>query len=309
MQIDDDTRAGAADEENPDDLPIDGGEPTKAEAEQAKALEDSADNADGGKNGGATGGADVDADAAAATADVPAGEGEDPAPAHEPTPAPVPALAPASHVDGRPEAPRDFDGDAEGILAMFENGELDDNEYQSALRELNKEESAYMARVAVWQDRQERAKAAEEDSFNAAALQFQQDHAAFLANPLHVDSMNRALEIVSQQNPGMAPADLIVKAAQATFEAYNYTPPTTADAKADADKVAKAMAARKPAAGAVPPSLRNAPAAASLDPSRSSYGQLDDLDISELEDAVARLPESKIQEFLRDAPGAASRGS
>lgn len=298
-----------------DDLLIDGGEPTDQEAELAKALEagDDADTSadadadDDGESGAADdAGADDQPDDAAeddaAADDAPAAA----APKEEPAASDVSAAAPA---DPAPAAEKDFDAEAQALLSKYNDGDMDEEEYQTAQRALNREEAKFEAQKAVWEDRQQRAQAEQSNAFNDAALAWQNEHAEFILNPLHVDAVNRALEVIAAQKPQLTPAELIAEAGQVAMDAYGYTVPDKPTAADDKDKIARATASRRPAADKVPASLRNAPAAGSLDPSKSSFDQLDQLDISELEDAVARLPESKIQEFLRDAPGAGSRGS
>lgn len=303
MQTDKAATDNDADAAVQDDLPIDGGDPTAAEAEELRALEaeqapakDAAPSADEPPATGPKPDAATKADAAAPAAAPP----ETAAP-----PAPAPRGAPAT-ADPRPEAPRDFDTAATALLAKYNDGDLDEAAYQAQLRALNKEEAAHMAHLAVWEDRQTRAKIDQDTAFQTAAFAWQAAHQDFIANPLHVKSMNDALELIAAQHPEFGAVQLIDEAARVTFDAYHYAPPTPQDA---ASKIAAATAARRPKAEVVPPSLHDAPAAANMDPGRSSYKELDDLGISELEDAVARMSQEQLETFLADAPGAASHGT
>lgn len=303
------------DDTAPDDLPIDGGTPTDEEAKLAGELDqDGDDTAPDGEGEAKSEDEDKAEDQANDEDKGEHAEGDDdgeaaPEPAPAPAPEPAAAAANTPSADPKPEAPKDFDAEFTSLQQKFDDGDLDDAQYQQQMRAISREEADHTAKVAVWEDRQQRRTAEQEDAFNTAALAWQGQHAEFLANPLHVKSMNDALVMIAQQEPGLTADELVEKAGNATFDAFNYTPPTADDHANAREKVAKATAARTPAADKVPPSVRGAPAAAQIDPSKSSFSQLDDMDISDLEDAVARLPADKVEQFLADAPGAASRGS
>lgn len=306
------------------DLAIDGGELTAEEQKAADALakEGSGDDTDAGGADDATAVAakaaedevarkaaeDTVAADAAATADAYRAASEAAARAKA-------AVAP----DPKPDAGRDFDADRAAIVAKrseindkYKAGTLDEDERDSAMQvvqdeldKLNEARSEYRTRVAVWEDRQQRTAAAAAAEFNSTALAWEKANADFMANPLRRDAMQKAIAAIDKETPGLSAQELLDEAEKVAFEAFNYKRTPAADAAA---ALARAVSARKTDTSKIPPTARSAPAAGGLDPGKSSFSQLDEMDISDLEDAVARFGRDKVDEYLRDAPGADSRG-
>lgn len=325
MSKDDDNAAGAA----TDDLPIDGGEMTADEKAQAEALEKEgsgdgtdegseeaapAGEAEGEEGGEAAPAGDpkpdddkgAEAGAAGEAAAAPA------APATDPEPAPAAAAQPAATPDPKPEPSQDWDKAMDALADKFDAGDIETAEYQRELRKLMREQSQHDTDVALWEDRQRRATEASAASFNAAALAWENANKPFMANPIRAKAMQDAIVAVDAQQPGLAPDKLLSEAAKVAFEAFNYTPPADApavDPAVAAAAVAKAKAERAKDAPQTPTTLATAPAAAAFDPSKSSFSQLDELGIDDLENALARMPADKLEDFLNDAPGAKTRGT
>jgi hypothetical protein len=249
--------------------------------------------------------------------DAPA-QGEEPAAAPAPAPTPAPAPAPAAAAPyvaevapEKPAPPKDFDAESSALFKQWDSGDLSGEEYQKQLRTLQKEEAAYTARVAVWEDRQQTALQRAATDFNAVALQWEQQHTDFMSNPLRAQQMQMAIETIDQQTQGqLPPAELFAKAEKAVFEAFNYTPPAAAQAPSAEDAaaaIAKATQARQPKP--TPTTLATAPAAAALEqPGNAQYASLDQQDISSMEDAIARLSPAQLESYLHDAPGSTSTG-
>lgn len=298
-----------------------GGVPTPEEARLAAQLEGLGENPT------------VDPDAVAATPAPAPAEAPAPAPApapaaddaaaaaaaNTPAPAPVPAAAATTETtptprapDPKPVAPKDFDAEAKSLLEKFDSGDLSAADYHSKLRDLNKEESVFNAKVAVWEDRQTQAASQAAADFNNAAVQWEKANADFMSNPARRQMMQMTISAIDQETGGaLSAAELFARAEKAAFEAFNYQRPTAA-APAPAPNAQAAIDAatqqRQPAK--VPPTLGNTPAAAAIaQPTTSAYAELDGMNINDLESRLARLPPDQIEAYLRDAPGANTRGT
>lgn len=227
----------------------------------------------------------------------------------EAAPAPAPAavvVEVAAHP--QPVPPRDFDADIAENQRKFDDGEIDGDDYQKALRALTKEEAQYTARLEIWNERQQSAEQLAEREFAAVSLQWEKDNAEFMSNPLRAQQMQQAIDVVAQKTPGLTPADLFDQAAKIAFEAYGFQPKAAVAPVDQAKALADAVAKRTPAG--VPPTLASSPAASAIEapPGTSAFASLDAKDISSLEDAVARMSPEQRDAYLRDAPGSNSTG-
>lgn len=295
---------------------------------EAERAELAADDASGGAPTG---------EAASVPAPAPAPEPE-PAPAPEPTPDPrdaaltalaetqlqtAAALAKATENMERreqpaptpePETPKEPDWEAErkALKDKFDDGDLDDDEYE-------RERELLMERRAEWRAEQKAAAMVSEHLEKAhqqAVQRHQEDldrqweqsmqafmgveaNATLLADPTRVAAFNAVLAAVAQEQPDATYAQMLDEARDRTMKAFNMAPPAApAD---DKRKVAEALAARQP--GATPPDLSRAPAAGFDNERGGEFKDLDDLDIDELENRLARMPEADVDRFLETAPG------
>lgn len=237
-----------------------------------------------------------------------------PAAAPAPTPAPAVVAAAAEPLPERPTAAKDFDAEAKALFKRWDEGDLSGEEYQAQLRTLTQEETAYAAKLAVWEDRAQSATQRAATVFNETALQWETDHADFMSDPIRAQAMQRALSRLDDLTGGaLAPADLFARAEALAFDTLGYKAPAPAaanpNASADAARAAidKALEGRTP--NPVPTTLGNAPAAAGIEkPATSAYAELDTKDINSLEDQIARMSPDQLEAYLRDAPGAGMTG-
>lgn len=312
------------------DLPIDGGALTP---EEQKAADELAANGDGDNAAVEAAAAKAAADKAAADAAAAGDADKDAAAvaAAEATAAATAAAeaaakaAPAARAevpDPKPDAGRDFDADRVALIAKrtalnegYKTGTIEEDakdeqlqKIQDDLDALGDERSKYSARLAVWEDRQSRAVASSAQEFNSAALAWEKNNAAFMSNPIRKDAMQRAVAAIDKEQPGLSAVDLLARAEEVAFEAFNYKRSPTEDAAAAA-AIAAAKKGRQVDVSKIPPTTRDAPSALGIDPGKSSFAALDEMPISDLEDAIARLPRDKLEEFLADAPGAQTRGT
>lgn len=217
-------------------------------------------------------------------------------------PSPVVAAQPEE-----PKPPRDFEAAYAENQRKFDEGEIEAGEFQKELRDISREEAGYVARLEIFKEQQQSAAQRAQTEFNTAASAWEAQHKDFMSNPLRAKAMQDAIEAVDKQTPGLSPTDLLAAAQKAAFEVYNYTPPeppTPADAR---KAVARAVAARKPAA--VPQTLSGAPTAAHVDANGgSAFANLDAMDIDSLENKVAMMTDAQQEAYLADAPGAKANG-
>lgn len=315
---------------------FDAAEPTeqeKALIEQGLQDDDSADGAAAGAEGadaGAEGAPDADAQAAAAAEEQRQQQEQQEAAERERQAAAAreaataeaqrnqEAIAAAAAAAERPAPPKDFDAEFEKLAQQLDDGDLEQPEYQRKLRDLTKEEAAYATQVTIWEADQKRAQddaaAAQqraENAWNTAALQWEADNADFMSNALRAKNMQEAIGLVTQQARArgeVLPPEVILSEAQKiAFEYSGYTPPEKASAPDPKAALKDAMGNRKPPV--VPQTLGNAPSAgAEQIRGNEGYGRLDSLPITDLEEAVQRMPPDQLEAYLLDAPGAKAHG-
>lgn len=291
---------------------VDGGIPTDEEARLAAQVDTIGENPQEEPAAATAAAASAEAVAKPDAATDPVADTPPAAPAAEaaaatPAPAPAPAVVEAA-IPPQPQPPRDFDADIAENQRRFDEGEIEGEEYQKALRALTKEEAQFTARLEIWNERQQSAEQLAEREFAAVSLQWEKDNAEFMSNPLRAQQMQQAINVVAQKTPGLSPADLFDQAAKIAFEAYGFQPKAAVTPADQAKALADAVAKRTPAG--VPPTLASSPAASAIEapPGTSAFASLDAKDISSLEDAVARMTPEQRDAYLRDAPGSTSTG-
>ncbi|GEM_PF-6008028 len=221
----------------------------------------------------------------------------------------------ARAAEPEPTAPKDFDAEFKSLAEKYDNGDLDTFEYQQQLRELNREESRYVARHEAWESAQSEQAAEAQSNFEAEAKQWESKNQHFMANPIRAQAMQNAIALIDQQTNGtLTPAALIRRAEETAFEALNYQQPGAGQSPAparkheDSRKITEAVSKRQDKSEKTP-DLERAPAAADVDSrGNATYSQLDNADISDLEDAMANMSESERERYLSSSPGSDIRG-
>lgn len=296
-------------EATPPENNVNGGDPTPEEARLAGELETLGDDKEAEQPDGDDAGAD-DAgkegdDAAKDDAGVDAPPEEPAAPAPSAVP---PASPPAPPPPEAPAPARDFDVATKEIKAKYDAGDLDDDEYLAEQRKIGREEAGFIARQAIFEDRQQAAVERAQHDFVEAARTWESANKDFMGNVLRAQAMQSAIAAIDQRTPGLPPAELLKQAASEAFDAFGYKPPAAAGDPAEAKKaIAAAAAARRP--GAVPPTLGGAPTAGAVDaePGNTAFAALDALGIDDLENRLAHMSAADQERYLRDSPGAGAR--
>lgn len=239
----------------------------------------------------------------------------EPAPTPEPAPAPAPApvaQAPAPLFAEAPVATRDFAKDAADLRAKFDAGEVTTEEFVEQSHAITIEQAKFEAQNAIYQAEQKRvadtqaaAKAAADEAWNTAALQFETAHADFLKNPLHRNDVETAIRLIDKQTGGtLSPEKLLEEAFKAAYQGRQMEYP-----KPGATALRDAVASRAPDPRGLPTNLGSAPSAGGEDlRGNETFAALDRLDADQLEDALARLPYAQREAYLADAPGARTSG-
>jgi hypothetical protein len=212
------------------------------------------------------------------------------------------AQQPAAGLLDVPTPPKDFIAEQAAINDAFENDKLSLTERDAKLRDLHKEEDAYLRRkdfaelhnANIQREVQARTAAAvaeSQKSFAETANAWAAQHKDFCANQLRHEAMQRAVHAVDDGK--MTPAQ-ISAAEKVAFEAFNWKP-----AQPQAKAEAAALEARRPAAE-VPDTLAHVPAAG-VDLSDSKFAHLDNLPIADMEAAIAHMSPAEYEAFLNEA--------
>lgn len=299
-------------EQTPVPSPVDGGTPTDQEALLASQVDTIGDNPleepvvtpPAGEDDAAAVAAAAEA---ASAAEAAAQAATDAAAVAVAAPAPAPAPVAATPVPA-PTPPMDFKAALAAAQTQYDDGDLDGVQWQDKQREIILAEARYNARLEIWAERQETAADLAASAFTTVATGWEQTNKEFMGNPLRAQQMQAALAAVEAKTPGLSPSDMFQEAEKIAFEAFNWKPATTAVVDVDAARAA-AIAGRQPAG--VPQTLAGSPAAGPIEKAagNSGYAALDALDISELENATARMTDAQKDAYLRDAPGATSIGT
>jgi hypothetical protein len=224
---------------------------------------------------------DASADAAAAAADAGAGTGKAP-----------PAVVPKDRLDevidqrnqaerlstqqaveleqlrarlAALEAPKDYEAEYLAIEKKYDDGELDDAQKAAAIRQVSREEQAFIARRSAMQTQQDTLESTLQRTWEQEVAAFTQRNPGFLEAPGNADVFQRALNATAAfYGNTISQAELLNKAAKQAFEFTGYKSPnaqTAADLAGDppagdagAERRAQ-NAARATDAGGTPPQI------------------------------------------------------
>jgi hypothetical protein len=219
-----------------------------------------------------------------------------------------------------PTAPAtvDFEAQRAALKAEYEAGTLNAIDLADKRDEIIRAETAHMLAMDAY-GRQKAAHesalaqqaAATTQTWNTTAVQWEAEHADFLANPMRHADMQRALALettAAREKGEQLTFRQLLDRAGATAMAYSgYTAPVAKDAK-DPKAVQDAIAARKAAeAGRTLGDVPNA-GQPGVGAGNDTFAKLDNLGIVDLEEAVQNMTPKQLEEYLRDSPGSNSRG-
>lgn len=205
----------------------------------------------------------------------------------------------------KPEPAKEPDWDAlrAELRAKHSDGEMDDDEYEDAREALLEQRAEWKAEQRVEARFQQQRQADQTASWDRSLNSFLGNPAneKFLADPAHTAVFNMNLSAICKESPGASYDTMLAEALARTQAKFGVAQDAAQGAKAAIDK---AVAERRAAAQNVPPDLSRAPQAGSASMVRAEkFQSLDDLDIDSLEDRIARMSESELDEYLADAPG------
>lgn len=233
------------------------------------------------------------------------------------------AVAPKSEpaVDPTPAAPAepDWEGEKKALRAKYEANELDDDAYEQAREALLERKTEHRAqqlaskaveeRFAKDQaDREAQAKKDADARWDSAVGTWMQDagNAALFGDQAKATTFNALLAAVAKEKPNLAYADLLNETRDRTLRAFGQTvaaPAADAAAKAAVEKALKDRATGTPPP---PVDMSRAPVAGdggNGDERTNKYAELDNLDVDDLENRLAHMPEDQIDDYLASAPG------
>lgn len=214
---------------------------------------------------------------------------------------PAPAAAAIPPPVAIPSAPQDFDAAKNALRDKYDDGNLSLDEYLEQRDALTREAATFEQTKAA----AEQANAAREaaiaandpHSFQNLADGWVKRNAEFMANGLRHKAMQEAIDQVGQQNPNLTPAQIIAEAERVAFDAFGWkAPPSQAEAAANALKN------RQPTAN-IPQTLGGAPNAGVEITGRSSFSDLDNGSIIDMERAVATMSPAELEKYLAEVDG------
>lgn len=227
-----------------------------------------------------------------------------------------PTAAPAAVDPETPAVPVEPDWDAErkALRAKYDEGELDDDAYEQERENLIERKAEWKADQRASQIVEQRLQAeanaqsqrwqeARDQEWDAALKSFMDDkaNAPILTNSDRNDVLNVMLQKVSNENP-TAPFDaMFAEAAARTRKLLNLPGAEPDQGKQQQAAVAKAVAARQPTSA--PPDMSRAPQAGMGNDRGDEFADLDNMDVDDLENRLARMSEADVLRYLETAPG------
>lgn len=197
------------------------------------------------------------------------------------------------------------------LKADYDANKLDDDQYDNAREALLERKSEWRtdarveARLAEREVKQrEDAAALDNQTWDAASKAFSQDaaNADIIKDPAKTGALNGLLKAVAAEGKGLNYAQMFAEAKSRLLIAFGGS--AGESDKDKAARIAKETKAREKAAGTKPKDLEAAPRAGdAVDRGASEFSELDDLDIDDLENTLAKMKPEKIAQFLEDAPG------
>lgn len=201
---------------------------------------------------------------------------------------------------------RDFDAERVALKVQFDKGEIDEDEYENRRERLLEEKADFKAAERFNAMSAERDQAAAQAEWTRTVRAFQSDpaNAKLFDDTTRNGSFNALVHAVAAENPNGSYLDWLNTARERTLSAFGIVTkaPSADEAAKQAEAIKKAEAERAAAAGKATPTLDTAPAAGAQI-ATGPEAQLDALPISDLEDALARMPADKAEQYLASAPG------
>jgi hypothetical protein len=232
--------------------------------------------------------------------------------------------APKAEDDKKTDAPAkpDFFGMFDDAETKYDNGELTADEYKAEKRRIYNEqekwnETQLEQRITKTREEAEasvtqRVAASEANRTWADAVNVFEavpENKDFVSDPIRLGVFNAMLKTLAQdpEIAGKGNLHLLEEARDRVRTAFNMPAPTAKDDKAAAEKAAEALkkaeterARKKPV---TPPNIQDAPRGGSGGDVDSQFAALDAMEVSDREDALARLPPNLRDKYLEEAPG------
>jgi len=202
------------------------------------------------------------------------------------------------------EKPRDFAAEKVALKEQLDKGEIDEDAYDAKREKILEDAADFRADQRIATRMQQQREADVQANWETTVDSFSKDptNAKLYDSPVRNAAFNAMVHIVAKELPRGSHTQWLTEARDRVLKEFGFNT-TAADPAATAAALKKAQDERDAAAGKKPPvSIAQAPAAGAGD-MPSGHQQLDSLPISDLEDAMARLPADKLEEYLAAAPG------
>lgn len=156
------------------------------------------------------------------------------------------------------QPPKDFEAEYVQAKTDYDEGKLDEDEYEKARRTIQREEFGHISKVASLQDRQETLEVAAAHDWDAQVAAFRTDNPGFLEGDGNADVFNRALQSVAAfHGVEISNEQLLAEAGEMAFKRTGYLPPVKAGTAAPSQRPGDARrsqnAQRSADASATPP--------------------------------------------------------
>ena len=203
-------------------------------------------------------------------------------------------------------APRDWDAERAALKAKFDAGELDEDAYDAARERLLEDRADARIDEQVNARLAQAEKAASQASWDRTVSAFRADpqNGKVFEDAARQNTFAALVQVAASENPTGSYVDWLNAARDRTLAAFNIVSAEApiADPTKAAAEIAKATQQRSDAAGKPSRTVDAAPAAGAA-VQTGPDASLDALGISDLEDALARLPADKVDQYLAGAPG------
>ncbi len=202
----------------------------------------------------------------------------------------------------------DWDAEKKALKEKYDKNELDDDAYEEqreALLERKTEWKAERRATKLVDERVAKQRDADNDREWGRSLQKfngDPDNAKLLEDPTRLATFGTVLQVVAKENPNGSYEDWLATAKERLIKAFGLSPNKETDAERTA-RIKKETAERDAKAGKKPKDINKAPAAENVRDGENKFADLDAMDISDLENTLARMKPDALDEYLTTAPG------
>lgn len=205
--------------------------------------------------------------------------------------------------------PRDFDAEKRSLREQLDKGEIDGDEYDLRREKILEDQADFRAEQKINARLAAEREANSQANWERDVKRFRNDpsNSKLYDSPIRNAAFNAAVHSVAKEMPQGSNNEWLREARNRVYADYGFPIEGAAEAaKKEKTEIQKDQQARDKKAGDRPnPSVTDVPAAGVDVPNDTPdwMRNLDNMDISDQEDALARLPADKVAAYLEQAPG------